>query len=141
ASAEASKGNTSTSRGLTAASPGTASARAMASTDTTSDTSLTRRWPSRMPIVLLVSSLDVAFVLPSPPSQARQPRECRRPHAAERDVRHQQHRDQPDEPGPDLDRDPRLAAQLQERLAGIVERSAAGQLRHLAEPRFVHAEV
>src|SRR5262249_23268705 len=57
------------------------------------------------------------------------------------DVRHQHHRDQPDQPRPDLDRDPRLAPRLQERLAGIVEGTAARQLGHLTEARLVHPQV
>src|SRR5262245_12692938 len=87
---------------------------------------------------------DASRALPPPKTstdERRHPRERARTDTPQGDIRNQQHRDQADEPGPDVDRDPRLPPRLQEGVRRLLERPPTRELGQLAQQRLVHAEV
>src|SRR6202162_934012 len=67
--------------------------------------------------------------------------ECAGAHAPERNVGHQQERGRAEQPWPQVQRETRLPAALQEDVARTAHRAAARQLRDLPEECLVHAQV
>src|SRR3977135_3758485 len=84
---------------------------------------------------------NVFPVISATPPDPGDPQERRRSQPPQGDLRHDQHRDEPDHPRPDVDRDARLPPRLEEGLTRIVERAASGELRYLAERGLIDTEV
>src|SRR5438128_3820998 len=94
-----------------------------------------------MGLVPPITARNVSSVLSATPPDPGQPQERRRSQPPQGDLRHDQHRDEPDHPRPDVDRDARLPPRLEEGLTRVVERAASGELRHLAQRRLIDTEV